>query len=124
MAVELPEDVQALAPAVATALRGAVLGREDSGGTREGMIAGAALKACYAYAANPGIDLDVLREAAIRLGGAMLGDRPHVIASKEADPSGTAVELQFAGAATRNLMRSSGASAALSPFKVRRGGTI
>ena len=124
MAVVLPADVQALVPDVAAALRGTVLGREDSGGTRETAVATAALGQCWRYVANPDVDLDVLREVAIRLGGAMLGDRPHVVSSTITDPSGTSIALQFQGAATRNLMRSSGASAALSPFKIRRGGTI
>ena len=105
-------------------LQGTILGRENTGGVREQLVAGAALEMCWMYVANPDIDLDIVREAAVRLGAAMLGDRPHVSASEVADPSGMSIKLQFSGQATRNLMRSSGASAMLSPFKIRRAGAI
>lgn len=125
MAVTLPADVQALVTPVANALLGTILGRERTAGDhRETMIAGAALEQCWHYVANPEIDRDILREAAIRLGGAMMGTRPHAHTSMVQDPSGTQMTLQSSSAATVNLMRASGASAALSPFKIRRGGTI
>ncbi len=65
------------------------------------------------------------REAAVRLGGWLLDNRPAVVSHEITDPSGTAVKLQFANtAATANGFRHSGASALVARYIVRRGGII
>lgn len=114
-------ELAALAATVAGRIGGTVLGRERSGGTVETEIARAAITACDAYAAAPA---DILREASIRLAGWMYGNQPHVTEHEIADPSGTAIKLRFAGMATGNGLRFSGASALLSRYVVRRGGGV
>ena len=65
------------------------------------------------------------REAAVRLGGWLLDNRPAVSEHTIRDPSGTEVTLKFANtAATANGFRHSGASALVSRYVVRRGGII
>ena len=65
------------------------------------------------------------REAAIRLAGWLLDNRPAVVSHEITDPSGTAIKLQFANmAATGNGFRHSGASALVARFIRRRGGVI
>ena len=67
----------------------------------------------------------ILREAAIRLAGWLYGNRPHVSEHTVKDQSGTEISLRFNNsAATANGFRSSGASALLSRYVVRRGGVI
>ena len=65
------------------------------------------------------------REAAIRLGGWLLDNRPHVSEHEIDDPSGTKIRFRFNNtAATANGWRVSGASALVSRYIVRRGGII
>ena len=65
------------------------------------------------------------REAAVRLAGWLLDNRPAVVSHEITDPSGTIIKLQFANsAATSNGFRHSGASALVSRYIVRRGGII
>ena len=65
------------------------------------------------------------REAAVRLAGWLLDNRPAVVSHEITDPSGTTVKLQFANlAATGNGFRHSGASALVSRYIRRRGGVI
>ena len=65
------------------------------------------------------------REAAIRLAGWLLDNRPAVVSHEITDPSGTAIKLQFANmAATGNGFRHSGASALVARYIRRRGGVI
>ena len=118
----LPANVTALTADIAANLRGTVLGREDTGGTRETDIATAALIECYCYA--PSAPLPVLQEAATRLGGWQLGNRPHGTSFKVQDPSMSILEVEQPGAATANGLRASGASAMLSRFVRRRAGAI
>ena len=118
----LPANISALIPGIAANLRGTILGREDTGGTRETAIATAALTECYCYA--PRAPLPILQVAAERLGGWQLGNRPHGTSFKVQDPSMTILEVEQAGAATANGLRASGASAALSRFVRRRAGAI
>ena len=67
----------------------------------------------------------IAREAAIRLGGWLLDNRPHLAEHVIKDPSGTEYTLKFANhAATANGFRHSGASALVSRYIVRRGGMI
>ena len=65
------------------------------------------------------------REAAIRLAGYLLDNRPTVVSHEILDPSGTAIKLQFANmAATANGFRHSGASALVARYIQRRAGVI
>ena len=65
------------------------------------------------------------REAAVRLAGWLLDNRPAVAEHVIRDPSGTEITLKFANhAATGNGFRHSGASALVSRYIVRRAGVI
>ena len=67
----------------------------------------------------------IAREAAIRLGGFLVDNRPHLAEHAVKDPSGTEYTLRFANhAATANGFRNSGASALVARYIVRRGGLI
>ena len=113
----------ALAVTVSNRIVGTVLGRERSGGTVEQTIAAAAVDLCcdLAPAAPPAI----LREASVRLGGWLYGNRPHEIEETHKDPTGTETTVRFNNtAATANGMRASGAGFMLSRYVVRRGGKI
>ena len=117
-------DLAALTRTVAGRITGATLGREASAaGAVETEIAGAAVAFCCDIA--PGAPEAILREAAIRLAGWLYGNRPHVSEHEITDPSGTSIKLKFSNAAaTSNGFRSSGASALLACWIVRRGGAI
>ena len=123
MALTEPE-LAALTSAVAARITGTVLGREASSlGATEIEIAGAAVIFCNQVA--PDAPEAILREASIRLGGWLYGNRPHVSEHIVKDQSGTEISLRFNNsAATANGWRASGASALLSRFIVRRGGVI
>ena len=110
--------------AVAARITGTVLGRESARASAvEIEIAGAAVAFCHDIA--PGAPEAILREASIRLAGWLFGNRPHVSEHEVTDPSGTTIKLRFNNsAATANGFRSSGASALLSRYVVRRGGII
>ena len=114
----------ALTSAVAARITGTVLGREaSSASTTEIEIAGAAVIFCNQVA--PNAPAAIMREAAIRLAGWLYGNRPHVAEHEITDPSGTTIKLLFNNsAATANGFRSSGASALLSRYVVRRAGVI
>ena len=108
---------------VAARITGTVLGREGSGGSVEIEIAGAAVSFCHDIA--PGAPEAILREASIRLAGWLFGNRPHVTEHTIKDQSGTEISLRFNNsAATANGWRSSGASALLARYVVRRAGVI
>ena len=67
----------------------------------------------------------IAREAAIRLAGWLLDNRPAVVEHTIRDPSGTEVTLKFANmAATGNGFRHSGASALVARYVRRRAGVI
>ena len=86
-------------------------------------IAGAAVAFCYDIA--PGAPESVLREAAVRLAGWLIDNRPSVVSQTFKDQSGSEFTMQFSnGAATANGFRASGASAFLARYVVRRGGKI
>ena len=123
MALTEPE-LAVLTSAVAARVTGTVLGREASSTSAvEVEIAGAAVIFCCQVA--PDAPEAILREAAIKLAGWLYGNRPHVSEHTVKDPSGTEISLRFNNsAATANGFRSSGASALLSRFIVRRGGVI
>ena len=123
MALTEPELAQ-LTATVAARITGTVLGREASSlGATEIEIAGAAVIFCNQVA--PDAPEAILREASIRLGGWLYGNRPHVAEHEHTDPSGTTIKLRFNNsAATANGWRASGASALLSRYIVRRGGVI
>ena len=86
-------------------------------------IAGAAV--AFIVEMAPKAPESIGREAAIRLAGWILDNRPAVVSHEITDPAGTAIKLTFANmAATANGFRHSGASALLSRYIVRRGGII
>ena len=118
------EQLADITSTVAARIHGTILGREARAGSAvETEIAGAAVVFCNDVA--PAAPEAILREAAIRLAGWLYGNRPHVSEHEIADPSGTTIKLRFNNsAATANGFRSSGASALLSRYVVRRGGII
>lgn len=122
MADTLPTDVADLIPIVATGIRGTVLGRENTGGTRVTDIAEVAVCACHDYA--PAAPLSAKREASLRYAGWIFGNRPHARGIKIASPDGTSLETDFGAAATMNGLRASGATAMLSRYVQRRAGVI
>ena len=86
-------------------------------------IAGAAV--IFIVAVAPRAPDAIGREAAIRLAGWLLENRPAVVEHTIRDPSGTEVSLKFANmAATGNGFRHSGASALVARYVVRRAGVI
>ena len=86
-------------------------------------IAGAAV--VFLVSVAPRAPEGVAREAAIRLAGWLLDNRPHVVEHEIDDPSGTKIRLRFNNsAATANGWRASGASAMVSRYIRRRGGVI
>ena len=117
-------DLAELTRTVAARITGSILGREASAASVvELEIAAAAITFCCDIA--PDAPEAILREAAIRLGGWLYGNRPHVSEHEITDPSGTTTKLRFNNsAATANGWRASGASALLSRYIVRRGGVI
>ena len=117
-------DLAALTSTVAARITGTVLGREASRASAvEIEIAGASVIFCCQVA--PDAPTPVMREAAVRLGAWLYGNRPHVVEHEFIDPSGTATKLRFNNSAmTSNGFRSSGASALLARYVRRRGGVI
>ena len=86
-------------------------------------IAGAAV--AFIVDVAPKAPLAIGREAAIRLAGWLLDNRPAVVSHEITDPSGTSIRLQFANlAATSNGFRHSGASALVARYIQRRAGVI
>ena len=118
------DELGALTNTVAARITGSILGREASrASTTEMEIAGAAV--IFVNDVAPNAPEAIMREAAIRLAGWLYGNRPHVAEHEITDPSGTSIKLRFNNsAATANGFRSSGASALLSRYVVRRGGVI
>ena len=74
----------------------------------------------YAPMAPPATKL----EAALQMCGYLLGTQPNMHRRSQTDPSGTMLEFEHDGPATRNAFRYSRASALLSPYKRRRAGLI
>ena len=86
-------------------------------------IAGAAV--AFIVEVAPKTPDSIAREAAVRLAGWLLDNRPAVVSHEVTDPSGTVVKLQFSNmAATAGGFRNSGASALVARFIHRRGGAI
>ena len=122
---DLPQQVQDLRPAVASAVTGIVIGTTMpiSGAGRVAEVAQAALVLCHTYA--PGTPDEILREAAIRVTAWIIGTRANARSERKVDPSGAGLEIQFQNqTATPNAVRNSGALSLLSPYKVRRAGVI
>ena len=124
MALTDPAALAALTRTVANRITGSIMGREASSASAvETEIAGAAVAFCCDLA--PDAPEAILRKAAIRLGGWLYGNRPHVSEHEHIDPLGTTIKLRFNNsAATANGWRASGASALLSRYIVRRAGVI
>ena len=86
-------------------------------------IAGSAVQ--FVLDVAPKTPESIAREAAIRLGGWLVDNRPHLAQHIVKDPSGTEITLSFANhAATASAWRHSGASALVARYVVRRGGVI
>ena len=124
---ELPSSVRDLGPQIRGAIDGAILGvvggDTTAGQARYMAVAEASILECFNHA--PLAPMAVLREASIRHAGWVLGVRPHAIASRAEDPSGTALQLQFANqTATANPMRSSGAGQMLGRYRRRNAAVI
>ena len=117
-------EITALATIVANRIAGTVIGREASASSQaELSIATAA--AIYCDDIAPGAPEAILKEAAIRLAGWFYGNRPHAAEVSFKDPSGGEWATRFNNTtATANGYRSSGASALLGRYVVRRGGRI
>ena len=103
---ELPNVVAAIHPAVHSAVPA------DAQTTR---VARSAMIACYEFA--PCAPLELLVEAAIRMGGWQIGAAPHARARDIAYPDGTARKVEINVATTASPLRHSGASALLAPYR-------
>ena len=118
----LPQSVKAFEPALLRTVTGRILGfaaDQSTGDPVVGRVVRAAMLSCFCYA--PVAPDEVLLEASARLAGWLLGTRPHAKSTVSLDPSGTRLDMEFTNSqATPNGLRASGASALLSPFKVRR----
>ena len=118
----LPQAFRDLQTALTRTITGRILGFAADQATGDPVVARvvkAAMISCYCYASTA--PDEVLLEASARLSGWLLGTRPHAKSSIVLDPSGTRLDLVFHNStATPNGLRASGASALLSPFKVRR----
>lgn len=124
---ELPLQVRDLAPLVVKGINGAILGvvggDTPAGQARYMAVVEASLIEVYNH--SPSAPPAVLREATIRHAAWLLGCRPNVIASRSEDPSGTALQLQFANqTATANAMRASGAGQLLGRYRRRHASVI
>ena len=118
----LPQSVKAFEQALLRTVTGRILGfavDTPSGDPVVGRVVRAAMISCFSY--SPVAPDEVLLEASARLAGWLLGTRPHAKSTVSLDPSGTRLDMEFTNSqATPNGLRASGASALLSPFKVRR----
>ena len=118
----LPQSIRDLEPQITRTITGRILGfavDTPSGDPVAARTTRAAMLSCFCYA--PTAPEEVLLEASARLAGWLLGVRPHTKSTVSLDPSGTRLDLEFTNSqATPNGLRASGASALLSPFKVRR----
>ena len=86
-------------------------------------LAGAAVQ--FIVQVAPRTPVNIGREAAIRLGGWLMDNRPAVVEHVIRDPSGTDITLKFANsAATASGFRHSGASALVARFIQRRAGVV
>lgn len=118
----LPQPIKDFYPAITSTVTGRILGfsaEQASGDPVVGRVVRAAMLSCYFY--SPTAPDDIFLEASARLSGWLLGVRPHTKSTVSLDPSGTRLDMEFTNStATPNGLRASGASALLSPFKVRR----
>ena len=89
---------------------------------RRTQAATVALQRCEQYA--PDAPAETLLEAATQMAAYLLGTAPNLHRRSMTDPSGTVLEVEHDGQATRNAFRYSRASSLLSPFKRRRAGVI
>ena len=116
-------ELATLTSTVAGRITGSILGREGAGGTVTVEIAGASV--AFLVAVAPKTPEAIGREAMIRLAGWLFGNRPHTVEHEFTDPSGSTTKLRFNNsAATASGFRSSGASALVSRFIVRRAGPV
>ena len=85
---DLPQQIQDLRPAVASAVTGVIIGTTMpiSGAGRVDEVAGASLVLCHAY--SPSTPDEILREAAIRVTAWLIGTRANARSERKVDPSG------------------------------------
>ena len=119
---ELPQSYQDMEPDLLSTISGRILGFSAPAATTDPVVSRvvrAAMISVYCYA--PSAPDEIFLEASARLGGWLLGVRPHAKETVTLDPSGTRLDLTTTNSqATPNGLRASGASSLLSPFKVRR----
>ena len=86
-------------------------------------IAGSAVQ--FVLDTAPRAPESIAREAAVRLGGWLADNRPHLASHTVKDPSGTEITLTYANhAASANGFRHSGALAHVARYIQRRAGVI
>ena len=119
---DIPQTLRNLEPRLLTSITGRILGFSSQEATTDPVVARvvrAAMIGCYCYA--PSAPHEIFLEGSARLAGWLLGVRPHTKSTVSLDPSGTRLDLTTTNSqATPNGIRASGASALLSPFKIRR----
>ena len=109
--------------AVVAGIQGVMLGNVDNvTDERRTQVATVACEAVESYA--PMAPEATKLEAATQMAGYLLGTGANLHRRNMTDPSGTALEVEHDGQATRNAFRYSRASSLLSPFKRRRAGLI
>ena len=109
--------------AVVAGIQGVMIGNADVvTDERRTQVATVACEAVESYA--PMAPEATKLEAATQMAGYLLGTSPNLHRRSMTDPSGTMLEVEHDGQATRNAFRYSRASALLSPFKRRRAGLI
>ena len=109
--------------AVVAGIQGVMFGNADNvTDARRTQAATVALQRCEQYA--PDAPAETLIEAATQMAAYLLGTAPNLHRRSMTDPSGTVLEVEHDGQATRNAFRYSRASSLLSPFKRRRAGVI
>ena len=82
-------------------------------------VARLATIAAFEYA--PAAPLEVLAEAAIRMGAWLIGSAPHAREKQVTYPDGTSRNVSINVGMTASAIRHSGASALLAPYRVVRG---
>ena len=118
----LPQALKDLEPRLLNTITGRILGFSTEQATTDPVVkrvVRASLISCFCY--SPTAPSEVHLEASARLSGWLLCCPPHARSSVKLDPSGTRLDQEFQNTvSTPNGLRVSGASALLSPFKVRR----
>ena len=113
-AATLPQALTDALPTIQAAIGPSVGASLDATAAARLARAGAIIAHRYA----PGAPVEILTEAAIRVGGWLAESRPHAMSTKTAVPDGTSLETVYASPGT--ALRRSGARWLLSTYRVRR----